>query len=349
MPENRALVFKSVPSGVPVAGEHFAVEPQDYDSEVSCPTGGIILKLLFSSIDPYQRGRMRQPDVKYYSPPLRPGDVFTSRGIASVVRSDHASYHPGDVVVGMFPIQEFAILEGSQLAAIRLLDNPLGIEDIREFLGALGVPGLTAYIGLYEFGKPSAGQTILVSAASGAVGQIVGQLAKLEGMRTIGSVGSDEKLQYITKELGFDAGFNYKKETVSDALTRLAPEGLDIYYDNVGGEHLDVALRNMNDFGRVVMCGTISDYNNGDQLGEGPPVRSCGNIFSRRLTARGFIVSDKGCADKYAKEHQDRIQPYIKDKTIKTKIWEIEGIERAPEAFLALFSGANFGKSVLKY
>lgn len=308
-----------------------------------------MVKLLFSSIDPYQRGRMRRADIKYYSPALHPGDVFTSRGIASVVRSNHASYGPGDVIVGMLPIQEFAALEGGQVAGIRLLDNPLGIEDVREFLGALGIPGLTAYIGLHEIGKPVAGQTIFVSAASGAVGQIVGQLARLEGMRTIGSVGSDEKLSYITEELGFDAGFNYKTESVSDALKLLAPEGLDIYYDNVGGEHLEAALRNMKDFGRVIMCGTISDYNNETPLGEGQPVCSCGYIFSRRLTVRGFVVSDKGCADKYAREHQERVQPWIKANTIKTKIWEIEGIEKAPEGFLALFSGGNFGKAVLKY
>lgn len=351
MPPNRALVFKSVPDGLPVAGEHFAVEPQSYDSEVPCPTGGIVVKLRYSSIDPYQRGRMRHPGVKYYSPALKPGDVFTSRGIASVTQSDHASYHVGQTVIGMLPIQEYVALEATQIerSGLRPLDNPLNIPDEREFLGALGIPGLTAYIGLHEIGKPAAGKTILVSAASGAVGQIVGQLAHLEGMRVLGSVGSPEKLSYLTSHLNFSAGFNYKTEPVADAIRRLAPEGLDIYYDNVGGAHLDAALAHMNDFGRIVMCGTISDYNNNNSSQARPAIYNYGNIFSRRLVARGFIVSDKGCADKYAREHQEKLQPLIKEGKIKTKIWEVQGIEAVMDGFLALFEGGNFGKAVLKY
>jgi NADPH-dependent curcumin reductase CurA len=288
--------------------------------------------------------------MKYYSPALHPGDAFTARGIASVLRSRHPSYTPGDVVVGMLPIQEYIALAEDRLGSIGPLENPLGIPDLRDFLGALGVPGLTAYIGLYEIGRPTAGQTILVSAASGAVGQLVGQLARLEGMRTIGSVGSDEKLAYIMGELGFDAGFNYRSESPSAALARLAPDGIDVYYDNVGGTHLEAALEYMRDFGRVVMCGTISDYNH--ELGDqgGPSVRGFGHVFSRRLTMKGFIVSDKGCVDRQAAElHQERMQRWLKDGTIKTKKWEVQGIENAPEAFLALFSGGNFGKAVLRY
>lgn len=194
---------------------------------------------------------MRAANIKSYQPALEPGSPLTARSIAEVQRSAHPAFRPGDTVVGPLPIQEYIALTGDLLPHLKQLNNPLAIEDIRMYLGALGVPGLTAYGGLYEIGKPEKGQTIFISAASGAVGQMVGQLARLEGLHTIGSVGSDEKLEYITSTLGFDAGFNYKKEKPAFALSRLAPEGLDIYFDNVGGEHLDAALGSMKDFGRV--------------------------------------------------------------------------------------------------
>ncbi|KAL9622624.1 MAG: hypothetical protein Q9204_008014, partial [Flavoplaca sp. TL-2023a] len=196
---------------------------------------------------------MRPPHIKSYQPALKSGDTITARSIATVLRSDNSAFHPGDIVVGPLPIQEYVALSEDLLGPLNQLHNPLDIEDIRVYLGALGVPGLTAYGGLYEIGKPENGQTIFISAASGAVGQMVGQLAKREGLRAIGSVGSDEKLEYITSTLGFDAGFNYKKESPAEALPRLAPEGIDIYFDNVGGEHLEAALCSMRDFGRVVM------------------------------------------------------------------------------------------------
>lgn len=247
----------------------------------------------------------------------------------------------------MLPIQRYVAYYERRLGLIQLLQYPMGIEDIRVFLGALGIPGVTAFSGLYEIGKPQRGETIFISAASGAVGQMVGQLARLEGLRTIGSVGSDEKLQFITKELGFDAGFNYKKDKPSDALARLAPDGIDIYYDNVGGEHLDASLEHMKDFGRVIMCGTISEYNTAHK--DRYPLRMSGNIFTRRLTVRGFVCSDKGFMDAYGKAHQELVSKLIKDGEIKTTTWEVEGIENSAQAFLDLFSGKNFGKAVLKY
>lgn len=238
-------------------------------------------------------------------------------------------------------------LSADQLSGIRLLQNPLGLEDIRDFLGALGMPGLTAYSSLYEIGKPQKGETIFVSAASGAVGQIVGQLAKHEGLRVIGSVGSDEKLEFIIKDLGFDAGFNYKTEKPSDALNRLAPEGIDIYYENVGGEHLQAALDSMRDFGRIVVCGMIAGYNIPRE--EHFPLRNYSNILTKRITMRGFMVGDKGMGDKYRQEHQERVSQWIKDGTFKAATWECEGIENGIDGILALFHGYNFGKAVLKY
>lgn len=345
MAPNRAFVFNSVPSGLPIIGENISIQLAAYDSDGVCPDDGVFLKSLYTSIDPYQRSRMRAAHVKSYQPPLEPGSPLTARSIAEVQRSENAAFRPGDIVVGNLPIQEYVALSGDLLPQLRQLDNPLGIEDVRIYLGALGVPGLTAYGGLYEIGKPERGQTIFISAASGAVGQMVGQLARLEGLRTIGSVGLDEKLDYIMSTLGFDAGFNYKRENPAQALARLAPEGLDIYFDNVGGEHLEAALCSMKDFGRIVMCGTIADYNREQHY----PLRAYSYIFSKRLTVRGFIVSDKDIAPKYAKEHQDRVQTWVKDGVISVKMWEVQGIEKAPEAFLALFTGGNFGKVVLKF
>lgn len=344
---NRTFLFKSVPQGLSEPGRHIAVEDASYGATADCPSGGIFVRALYASIDPYHRSNMRDASVKSYQPALAPGASLIARSLATVLRSDNSAYKPGDTVVGPMPIQEYVALDGPLLGMTKPLDNALDIEDIREFLGTLGVPGLTAFGGLYEIGKPSKGETIFISAASGAVGQVVGQLAKIEGLRVIGSVGSQEKLDYITSELGFDAGFNYKEESPSSALARLAPDGIDLYWDNVGGEHLDAALLAMNDFGRVVMCGTISEYNHSPE--KQYPLRAYSKIFSKRLTLRGFIVSDKDIAPKYAQEHQKKVQKYVKDGIVRSKIWEVCGIENAPRAFVDLFTGSNFGKTVLRY
>jgi NADPH-dependent curcumin reductase CurA len=347
MPGNKAVIFKSVPSGLPVPGKDLTVEPVSYDSNATVPENGILVQALYGSFDPYMRGRMRPAEVKSYTPAFELGKPLVNRHIAKVLKSDNSEYKEGDVVIGFIPFQEYTVLNGNELAAIEHLNNPLGIEDIRVFLGALGMPGLTAYSSLYEIGKPKKGETIFVSAAAGAVGQLVGQLAKHEGLKVIGSVGSDEKLDFIVKDLGFDGGFNYKKEKPADALKRLAPQGLDIYYENVGAEHLEAALGAMNDHGRVVMCGLISGYNLPPE--KQYPLRNYSNILTKRLTVRGFIVYDKGMGDKYDKEHQERVQKWIKEGTFKAVTWETQGIDNAPQGLLGLFHGHNFGKAVLKY
>ncbi|KAJ5167348.1 oxidoreductase zinc-binding dehydrogenase family [Penicillium canariense] len=341
---NKALIFKKVPQGYPVPGEDLTVEPVAYDASVAAPADGVVLQSLYTSFDPYMRGRMRSAEVKSYAPAFDLNKPIESASIAKVIRSDNALYKEGELVIGQVPIQEYIALDGKQLVRIRKLDNPLGIEDIRVFLGALGMPGLTAYSSLYEIGKPKKGETIFVSAASGAVGQLVGQLAKHEGLRVIGSVGSDEKLEYITKELGFDGGFNYKNEKPADALARLAPEGVDIYYENVGGEHLEAALDAMNNFGRVVVCGLISQYNSAPY-----PIKNIHNVLVKRVTMRGFIVSDPGMGDKYAKEHQERVQKWIKDGSFKALTHETVGVDNAAEGLVGIFYGKNKGKAVLKF
>ena len=344
MSTNKALVFKKIPQGYPVAGQDLVIETADYDASVAAPDNGVVVQSLYTSFDPYMRGRMRPAETKSYAPAFALDKPIDSRSIGKIVRSNNASYKEGDVVIGHVPIQEYIALSEPELVRIQKLDNPLGIEDIRVFLGALGMPGLTAYSSLYEIGKPKKGETIFVSAASGAVGQLVGQLAKREGLRVIGSVGSDEKLEYITKTLGFDGGFNYKTEKPADALARLAPEGIDIYYENVGGEHLEAALDALNNFGRIVVCGLISQYNSAPY-----PIKNIHNVLVKRITMRGFIVGDKGMGDAYTKEHQENVQKWIKDGSLKVLIHETEGIDNAAEGLIGIFYGKNLGKAVLKF
>ncbi|EHK21823.1 uncharacterized protein TRIVIDRAFT_191905 [Trichoderma virens Gv29-8] len=344
MMQNKALVFKKIPLGFPVPGEHLAVEPVDNNAEDVAPPNGLILKSLYASFDPYMRPRMRPAEVKSYTPAFALNQPIDSATIAKVLQSNNPAFREGDLVIGHLPVQQLVTVDGGQAARLRQLENPLGIHDIRVFLGALGMPGLTAYSSLFEIGNPQKGETIFVSAASGAVGQLVGQLAKHEGLKVIGSVGSDEKLDYIIRELNFDGGFNYKKEKPADALARLAPGGIDIYYENVGGEHLEAALDALKDFGRVIVCGLISQYNAAPY-----PIKNIDNVLFKRLTMRGFIVGDPNMGDKYAKEHQDRLQRWIKDGSFKALTHETEGIDNAAEGLVGIFHGNNMGKAVLKF
>lgn len=247
---NTGLIFKKAPVASPVVGEHFSIETRDFDLAAEPPEGCITVKNIYLSFDPYQRGCMREPDAGTWAPPFMPGHPLICGAVSVVLKSTVPSFQSGDLVWGMFGAEEYSLVPPFLLPMVRKLDNPLGLDPIL-YTGALGISGLSAYASLYEFGKPEKGQTIYISTASGGVGQIVGQLAKIEGLTVIGSVGSDEKLDFIVEELGFDAGFNYKKESVADALQRLAPGGIDIYYDNVGGETLDAALAAMKDFGRI--------------------------------------------------------------------------------------------------
>lgn len=257
MPPNRALIFASVPTGWPVEGENLKVSSlPDFSLSTPPPSGGITTRNHYLSYDPYQRGRLRSADIKSYAQPYTIGEPITNAGIASVILSKHPDFSPGDLIISPYlRFQEYGIYNGSEIQTLKIkkLLNPYHL-DPKIYLGALGMTGLTAYSSLYAIGKPVRGETILISAASGAVGQVVGQLAKREGLKVIGSVGSEEKLKFITEELDFDGGFVYKKEQPGEALKRLAPAGVDIYYENVGGEMLDAALEAMNNWGRVGEC-----------------------------------------------------------------------------------------------
>ncbi|KAL2151664.1 hypothetical protein VTH82DRAFT_6762 [Thermothelomyces myriococcoides] len=344
--QNKTLIFKKVPTALPVPGEHLVIEDRGFDSEAPPPKGGVTLEILYSSFDPYQRGRMRDPSIKSYSPPYELGGPITNAAVARVLKSDTDAYQPGDLVVAHVPTAEYAVVDQAGIKAIqRKVHNPHGLP-LGLFVGALGMPGLTAWSSLYEIGQPKKGETILVSSAAGAVGQIVGQIAKREGLKVIGSVGSDDKLDFIINELGFDGGFNYKKERTRDALKRLAPEGLDIYYENVGGEQLDDAIDAMKDFGRIVACGMISQYNVPPEKLYG--VKNLFQVVAKRLTMRGFIVGDPGFGDKYARDHQERLQQWLAEGSVKAKLHVVDGIDNAAEGLVGIFEGKNFGKAVLK-
>lgn len=259
MAPNKALVMAKHPLGFPVAGEDLVVTETTLDLSSAAPAGGLILKTNSISYDPYLRGKMR-PNVNSYVPSLKPGELLDNNAISTVLKSDNPRFREGDVVIGTSNFQEYVTIpkeradKDQAAGGFSILENPLGL-DPQLFLGPLGMSGLTAYSSLYEIGKPKRGETIFISAASGAVGQIVGQLAKHEGLKVLGSVGSDEKLRFIKDDLGFDDGFNYKTEKPEDALKRLlasvGSSGLDIYYDNVGGEQLDACILSMNNFGRI--------------------------------------------------------------------------------------------------
>ncbi|KAL5384989.1 hypothetical protein DPSP01_005089 [Paraphaeosphaeria sporulosa] len=347
MVQNKGIIFKEIPTGWPEPGKHLAIEARDFDLEQAPPEGGMTVKTYYASFDPYQRGRMRDPSIKSYSAPFQLGKPITNRTIMKVLKSNSDKYQPGDVVIsaGVSAIEEYTALSKEEVQQVRKLENPLNL-DPKHFLGALGMPGLTAWSSFYEIGQPKKGETIFISAASGAVGQLVGQLAKHEGLKVVGSVGSDDKLEFITKELGFDAGFNYKKEKPSEALKRLAPNGVDIYYENVGGEQLEAAITAMNDFGRIVACGMISQYNL--PPGEQYPIRNLMQVVSKRLTMRGFIVSDANMGPKHYQDHQQKLQKWLANGEFKAKLSVTEGIDNGIDGFLGMLKGANFGKAILQ-
>ncbi|CZT10771.1 hypothetical protein WAI453_011137 [Rhynchosporium graminicola] len=345
MVQNKGVIFKKVPEGLPKAGEHLTIESREFDLEQAPPAGGITTKNFYASFDPYQRGRMRSPEKKSYSPPFALGEPINNSAVAKVIKSDNSKFAAGDLVVGMIPTEEYSALPSQFADGLRKIDNPYNL-DLTIFIGALGMPGLTAYSSFYEIGKPQKGETIFISAASGAVGQLVGQLAKHDGLKVIGSVGSDEKLDFITKELGFDSGFNYKKEKPLEALQRLAPDGIDIYYENVGGEQLEAALEVMNDFGRVIGCGMVSEYNSAPDARYG--IKNLMYLVSKRLTLRGFIVGDKDMGPKYFEERNKNVEKWLHEGTFKAKTSVTDGIDNAAEGLIGMLQGKNFGKAVLK-
>ncbi|KAK3844706.1 MAG: hypothetical protein J3R72DRAFT_382025 [Linnemannia gamsii] len=338
MVQNKSAVFLKYPTEFPAIGEHIDVQTKELTVELK--DKDVLLRNLYFSLDPYMRGRMR--NAKSYVPGFQIGEAMTGYGIGEVTESKNDAYPVGTIVSGFTGWQEYSVIPGA--SGLRILhgarESPIPLS---AHLGVLGMPGMTAYSSLKIIGQPKAGETIFVSAAAGAVGQLVGQMAKKLGLRVVGSAGSDDKVDYLLNELKFDAAFNYKKNgTILENLNRAAPEGIDIYYENVGGETLEAALEAMKNHGRVIACGMISQYNTQQPYG----IRNLHHIVSKRITMRGFIVSDfaEECGADFAKD----VGSWLVKKEIIYREDVADGIEASPEAFVGMLKGKNFGKAVVK-
>ncbi|KAF3078831.1 hypothetical protein TWF569_006478 [Orbilia oligospora] len=348
MVQSKALIFSSVPDGFPVPGKDLVVQSSEVDIS-KAPQGGVILKVLFVSIDPYMRGRMRDASITSYSPAYPIGQPIEGGGIAKIIESGNETFKKGDIVSGLITHSEYAVYSAERTAAsnLKVLNNPYNFP-LQRFTGVLGMPGLTAYASLYDIGElhKNEKETIFVSAASGAVGSLVGQLAKREGLRVVGSAGSDEKVNYLIEKLGFDAAFNYKKESPKEALAKYIPEGLDIFYDNVGGETLEAAIDNAKPFARFIESGMISQYNR--KAGEEAyPIRNLMNIVTKRLKIQGFIVGD--IAGKYLGDFYKNVGQWLHDGSIHYSEDVTVGIDNEAEGLVSMLKGGNFGKAVVKY
>ncbi|KAF8939719.1 hypothetical protein BGZ58_008908 [Dissophora ornata] len=332
---NRAVLFLKTPEGFPVPGEHLAfVEAIDLDQELN--ENEVLTRNIYISVDPYVRGRMTPMPTSFTA-----GKPIDSLAVGEVVASRNPKFPVGSIVAGYLGWEDYTrvpattqleIIEGARESKIPLTS----------YVGVLGMPGLTAYGSLLEIGQPKAGETIFVSAASGAVGQLVCQIAKLKGLRVIGSVGSDDKVEYLLKTLKIDAAFNYNKGKLVESLRAAAPEGIDIYYDCVGGEALEAALTVLKGYGRVIACGMMSGYN----VAIPYHVKNLFLIVPKRLKIQGFVVSD--FSDEVRKRFMKEVGTWLEDGKIVYKEDITVGLENAPEAFVGLLRGKNFGKAVVK-
>ncbi len=324
--------LKSRPVGMPTA-DNFEL------AQVELPPiskGQLLVTNSYMSVDPYMRGRMN--DVKSYVPPFQIGEALSGGAIGQVVQSEHPDYAVGDHVLNFMGWREAFISDGRGLNKVDVAQIPASA-----YLGAAGMPGQTAYWGLLDIGNPKEGETVFVSAAAGAVGSVVCQIAKLKGCTVIGSAGSEAKVAWLKDELGVDVAFNYKNvEKISRTIRELAPQGVDVYFENVGGEHLEGALANMNQNGRIPVCGMISQYN---ATSPTSAPRNLTSIIGNRLLLKGFIVSD------YAKrtgEFYADMGNWLGSGQVQLRETVVEGIENAPSAFLGLFTGDNIGKMIVK-
>jgi len=324
------------PTGEPTA-ENFDI------GEVSLPAladGHILVRVIWLSLDPYMRGRM--DDSRSYAKPVAIGDVMQGGTIGQVMESRHPGFAEGDFVLGMFGWQSHAVSDGT---GVRKLDP--AVAPLSTWVGVMGMPGLTAYVGLLDIGEPKEGETVVVSAASGAVGSVVGQLARIKGARAVGVAGPDDKCRYVVEELGFDACVSHRSATLRDDLKAACPKGVDVYFENVGGPTLDAALSLMNPFGRIPVCGMISMYNTGPVGGDADRLPALmRRILTDRLKIQGFIVSDRAAGRQ--KAFIEEVGAYVRDGRIKYRETIAEGLENAPRAFIGLLRGENFGKQLVR-
>ena len=297
--------------------------------------GEVLVRSIWLSLDPYQRGRMKADHP--YATPMELGQVIIGGVVGKIVQSRTPAFTVGEIVEGSLGWQEYAVSNGSDL---RRVDPGLG--PLSTALGILGMPGMTAYFGFLEVGQPRPGDTVVVSAASGGVGQVVGQISKIMGCRTVGIAGTAEKIDHIVNELGFDAGINYKTENVDSALAKACPLGVDVYFDNVGGVITDAVFDHLNVGARISICGSISQSNQ-DEPEPGP--RKMGLLVGKQARAQGFLV---GQFKNRHEEARQRIAGWIKEGRIKYREDVVEGLENAPRAFVGLMKGENFGKLLVR-
>ena len=327
---SREIRLASRPTGVPTAANFTLAQ-----IELAPPHHGqVLVRNLYMSVDPYMRGRMNE--AKSYIPPFELGQPLQGGAVGEVVESGAEGFGPGDAVVSSYGWREYFIVSPKELRHVSREIQPLSV-----YLGVLGVTGITAWAGLHSV-EVRKGETIYISGAAGAVGSVAGQLAKVRGCRVIGSAGSAEKVQFLREECGFDMAFNYRVAPVLEQLNLEAPDGIDIYFDNVGGEALEAALSALRVKGRIIACGAISQYNE-EKPRPGPS--NLFNIVTKRLTMKGVMALD--WLDRPA-EFEKEVGSYFRSRRVKHKETVVEGIDKAVEAFLGLFQGKNIGKMVVK-
>jgi NADPH-dependent curcumin reductase CurA len=327
----REIELAARPSGEP--------QPSDFHlAQVSVPdpvAGQVLVRNTWMSVDPYMRGRMNEG--KSYVPPFQIGKALDGGAVGEVVASEDPSVAVGTTVLHGQGWREFAVLPA---ASVKPVDTT--IAPAQAYLGVLGMPGLTAYAGLLDVAALKDGDVVFVSGAAGAVGSLVGQFAKLRGHTVIGSAGSSAKVDHLVQDLGFDAAFNYKDGPVLDSLRRAAPDGIDVYFDNVGGEHLEAAIDVLNVHGRAALCGAIAQYN---ATGPSPGPRNMILAVGKRLTLRGFIVGDH--YGRFA-DFVAHVAPALAEGRIQARETIVDGLEHAPQAFIDLLRGRNTGKMLVR-
>ena len=327
---NRQVLLKSRPEGAPSL-DNFEL------TERPVPTPGegeVLMRTRYLSLDPYMRGRMSA--AKSYAKPAAVGQPMVGGTVGEIVASRHPGYAVGDIVVGYGGWQQYALSNG---AGLRKLDPAAA--PVSTALGVLGMPGMTAYVGLTEIGQPKPGETVVVAAASGAVGSVVGQIAKIKGCRAIGIAGGADKCRFVAAELGFDACVDHRSPDFAERLAAACPNGIDVYFENVGGAVQQTVWPLLNDFARIPVCGLIAQYNLTSPM-PGPDMFS---VLRKRLLLRGFIVSD------FAARQGDFLRDvgeWVRSGRLKYREDVVEGLENAPAAFLGLLQGKNFGKMLVR-
>ena len=332
---NRKIVLASRPEGAPQPSnfrleQSPAPEPRD---------GQVLLHTLWLSLDPYMRGRMSA--ARSYAKPVEVGEPMVGGTVNEVAASKHPDFKPGDIVLGYAGWQDYAVSDG---AGLRKLDPRRA--PISTALGVLGMPGMTAYTGLLTIGQPKPGETVVAAAATGPVGSLVGQIAKIKGCRTVGIAGGQDKCRYLVDEFGFDAAVDHRSKNFPEELRRACPKGIDVYFENVGGAVWDAVFPLLNDFARIPVCGLIAQYNM-TELPGGPDrtPQLFRQVLTKRLTIRGFIVSDFASqAEAFARD----VSAWLQQGKIKYKEDVVEGLENAPQAFVGLLQGKNFGKLLVR-